>query len=62
MQVKAVGVPDSFLQLTLHFLPKLGIVTVRNSLGGEAKLTGEVRAPMYYPPKQGNVAKISVFV
>ena len=47
MQVKADGVPDSFLQLTLHFLPKLGIVTVRNSLGGEAKLTGEVKALMY---------------
>ena len=46
VQVKADGVPDSFLQLTLHFLPKLGIVTVRNSLGGEAKLTGEVKALM----------------
>ena len=59
MQVKADGVPDSFLQLTLHFLPKLGIVTVRNSLGGEAKLTGEVRAPF---PKLGNVTPIPISV
>jgi len=43
--VKAEGCPDSSLLVTLHYLPSLGIVTVRTSLGGEAKMTGEAVDP-----------------
>jgi hypothetical protein len=43
LEVKAKEVTESSLLVTLHFLPALGIVTVQSSLGGEAKLSGEVR-------------------
>jgi len=43
--VKAPGILDTWLVLTFHFLPVLGVVTVRTSLGGETKVTGEAVEP-----------------
>lgn len=56
--VKSEKCGDSSLLVTLHYLPSLGIVTVRTSLGGEAKMTGETVDPhtilsMLYPGDSG---------